>query len=121
MEIEMKPTSVEKVKEFDDLVIYKTNCECGDHVLTFTLEFEKDLPWLTLCLNMSTPYHYRYYRESWYSHLFYRFYNSIRLFFGYPMEYEDSFLFKDEQHIQDFIDALKDGIEHVKSKKKNFG
>ena len=111
-------TSIEKIKEYDDLIIYKTNCDCGDHVLTFTLEFKRDLHWLTLYTHMQTPYHYRYYCESWYSRLFYRFINSIKLFLGYPMEYEDYFLFKDEQHIQDFIDALNEGIEHIKSKNK---
>jgi len=111
-------TTIEKVKEFDDLVIYETNCECGDHVLTFILEFEKNLPWLTLYSNMATPYHYRYYGEPWYSRLFYRFFNSIKLFMGYPIEYEDEFLFRDEQHIQDFIDALHEGIKHIKEKNK---
>ena len=46
----MKPSMVEKSKEFDDCIIYKTSCEClsNDHNLTIFLEKFKDTEQLSM-------------------------------------------------------------------------
>jgi len=46
----VKPSMVEKSKEFDDCIIYKTSCEClsNDHNLTIFLEKFKDTEQLSM-------------------------------------------------------------------------
>ena len=108
--------NVMKTMEFDNEVFYRVSCGCGDneHGTTIHFEIEEDVPH-TVFLNF-------YKKVAWCSNwgdlnLFEQIWQRIKtsaimLFTGY-IDLEESFII-DMDNIDGFIEALKEGKEHMK-------
>ena len=114
-------TSIEKWEQWDDCTIYKTSCSCGMHEISFWVgvsEMCEEVYDLTLNMKVASTYPYTWpSSKKWYRRILCRIKGALQLLFYDNIVYEESFIFNGEQHIQDFIDALNEGIEHIKKKK----
>jgi hypothetical protein len=105
------------IDEWGDSVFYQVACSCGSPDCNLLLELEHD-PKFAEHLDLTI------YRDLiWSSHfrkncLWARIKGALTLLFKGRLEVAESFGLRGEEHIRSFIDALEDGIERVKEKKK---
>lgn len=106
---------ISKTSEYDDSVIYKaqSSCHCCD--MDIIMEIEEDLNELEISfhkkIGISSEYDLNWFKEVW---------NQIKLgfkvlFTGYS-EMIGSFYFQDEEQINDFVEALSEGMRKLKNK-----
>lgn len=105
-----------KLHEFEDSVFYRAACCCGNEKCDLTLELERDEDIDNMIfLNM---YKNLYWSSHWGSNnCLFNFWLRIKaalrvLFTGY-IKVEESFIFKGEEQINDFLDALKKGLDYL--------
>lgn len=116
--------------------IFRTSCDCEapEHVLTLRLYLEEYLPkkelepelilWMTQ--NIEVIFDHYTLSDNWFKiawarvvRYYQRFKGCIKLFFTGYLEAEGCFICQGEDHIQDIIDALKEGREElIKEKDK---
>ena len=117
----MISNKVMKTEEFDDSIYYRLPCSCGsdDHDVTLEFEHDKKFPGM-LFLNM-------YKDLSWSSYwgdvnifqiIWRRIKISLRILFVGYIEVQESFIFKGEDHIDAFIEALHEGKLLMRNKTK---
>lgn len=113
----MISNKVMKVHEFNDAIFYRVACECGDEDCDLTLELEKDKDFDFIFLNMFKKLRWSSYwgRDKWYQKLWKRITGSMTLLFKGWVEVEEAFVFKDQEHIESFISALREGQEKMKA------
>jgi len=117
----VKPVlGVMKIGEFDDAILYRVACDCAGHEHDVTIEIEKDddtgYVFLTFHKNILWCWWVNNGVIGWLENKWRRFKAAMKLMFTGWIELEESFLLKDPEHIQNFIDALREGLEKVKSK-----
>ena len=118
----MISNKVMKTEEFDESVYYRLPCSCGskDHDVTLEFECDKKIPGM-IFLNMYKDLgwsSYWGYNDNFFTRFLSRIKTAFRiLFIGY-IEVEESFILKGEDHIDAFIEALKEGKRLMKEKGK---
>jgi hypothetical protein len=115
--------------EFKDAIFYRVACDCGDERCDLTLTLELDEHGI-IFLNIYKKLRASSYWGNYWNHFdFIRvFWNKIKMTFkiwtqGY-IEVEESTVFQNEDHIENFIKALEEGIvylqnAHSKNNKNN--
>jgi len=107
---------VMKLNEFENSVWYRAACSCGDERCDLTLELEKDEEISSMIfLNM---YKNLYWSSHWKSdnklfNLWLRIKVAAKVLFTGYIKIEESFIFKGEEQIDDFMDALKEGRDYL--------
>lgn len=107
------------VKEYDDSVYYKATCDClsNECIHTISLDYQRDTNTISMDLYAKVGTYDSWYEDVWYYpvvKLYKRIDKALRiLFLGY-IEVENSFFFGDEEKIQDYINALQEGLEKMK-------
>lgn len=104
-----------ELHKFGDAIYYRAACSCGDDKCDLTLELEKDKKCGMIFLNM---YKNLYWSSHWQSDNFFknmwiRVKAALKmLFIGY-VKIEESFIFKGDEQIDAFLNALKEGREYL--------
>lgn len=109
-----------KTEEFEDSIYYRAACDCGskDHDILIEIELDKKIPDVVF-LN--------FYKDvCWCSNwgnlnFFQRWIKKIKavfrmIFTGY-IELEESFIFRGEEHIKEFIEGLNEALRKIQDKK----
>jgi hypothetical protein len=108
-----------KTEEFDDSVYYRLPCSCGskDHDVTLEFEHDKDIPDM-LFLNMYKDLAWSSYwgDTNFFQRIWRRIKTALRILFVGFIEVEESFILRGEDHIDAFIEALKEGKRLMKTK-----
>lgn len=116
----MTSKNICKTHEFDKSVFYKAHCSCSseNHTQTLVLDVEDEQLYLRI-------YHKVFCAAFWcpinFNQILKDFYIRLKLAYqiltkGY-VEYEGEFIFEDETSIQDYINALQEGLNKIKSNK----
>jgi hypothetical protein len=116
-------SNLEKVAEYDDMVMYKTSCSCLDDDCTLTLDIEyvKELDSTILSI---------YQKQNWYSkeekfkNIWARIKAGLKIIFTGWLETNSSFIFRDEEHVKDFAQTILDEttrISNISKIKKTMG
>lgn len=125
----MTSNNICKVAEFDDAVFYKATCSCqsDDHTQTLVLEHDPEMCDITLSIysEVYSNNFWKYY-DTWFARIGYWFvdkwirvkFATFMLFHGY-IKVENSFIFRNEAAVVDYIQALTDGLEKVRIAKLN--
>ena len=107
-----------KVVDVKGSVFYTIVCDCLSPEHNMEIEFEFNDGIIELFL-YKTLYWKDYYRNfSWYCKYWKRISAAFRLLFGGYVEMQGDFLLQKEEHIDSFIDALKEGKKKVISWRK---
>ena len=117
------------VHENEDYKIYRAACDCISHECDMTIELEICPPTNFLILSLdkklkwSSQWSYDYERPiySWFVDKWKRITVALKILFTGYIEVEDSFLMKDNDHIDAFIDAIRNGQQLLNERvaKKN--
>ena len=94
---------------------YRAACSCGDEGCDLTLELEKDKECSMIFLNM---YKNLYWSSHWKSDNFFknkwiRIKAALKMLFTGYVKIEESFIFKGDEQIDAFLNALKEGREYL--------
>jgi hypothetical protein len=105
-----------KIWEHKDMIHYKSICACtaDEHTQTICLEYDKSFNGIILYLYQTFRIK-EYWKGPWYKNWIRRVKYSLQIIFKGTIELESDFLFRNEEHIQDYINALSEGIEKIKS------
>lgn len=109
----------ELLKDYDNLKIFRTSCDCMDPNcnLTCDLEFDKTLNMLVLTyyteLKLSEQFNLNFFRRC-----ILKIKTCLKIIFDMPVEYQTEFIFKGEKHIQDYANLLNSLSEEIKQNKK---
>jgi hypothetical protein len=106
------PNNIEQIRNDSQSAIYKTSCHCNDseHDLTIWIDKPDDIFETTIFFNVCGPYPYTWKGETWLKRLWKRIYWSLRILFTGHAVFQEAFIFRDKNHVQDFIDALQEAI-----------
>lgn len=111
---------VEKVKEFEDAVWYKTTCDCGADEMSIWIEEEKIDDKSIIVMS----FHYRCgFYDSWTKTYLQRIWQRIKvccyiLWHG-DYELEGTFMFRGEEHIRGVVEALKESADKLSKRGKD--
>jgi hypothetical protein len=110
-----------KLSEYEDAIYYRAACACTDPQCDLSLELEIDKEFDMIFLNMYEDLYYASYWKSdnWFIDKWYRIKGAVKLLFTGRIKVENSFIFQGEDQINDFLSALKQGMEQLKINKKN--
>lgn len=106
------------MKDFGDSVFYKVDCGCGcdDGMLTIELEYEDDMFFMNFYKKIAWNAEWK---TKWFGQ---RIWKRIKvafkvLFTGY-FELEESFIFDDEEHVNNFILAIAEGRVRLENSRR---
>lgn len=120
-----KNDQFEKVSDFGDFVIYKTNCDCMDdnHQLTILIQYNQEQ--LEANLYFKTILHDPFVfngKDSrfvlFFKNLFWRITNALKIFLLGEIILDEAFIFRGKEHLQEFGQALIDISEKVETEYK---
>lgn len=102
-------------------VVYKTTCKCWhpEHDLVVELELEEDMNTISAMFYVNCTLETRWGPGTWLSRFWLRIKNCLRLLFCGKIKMDQEFIFRGEDHINGFCDALRDGINKLSNEKKN--
>lgn len=118
---------VMKVHEFSDSIYYQIACDCGADTCNTTLEFEidKNIPEL-LFINIykdlvwASQWNVDYTKWTWrFVDYWKRIKCALRVLFTGYIKVEESFIIRGGDHIDNFINALKEGKEKLENMRKS--
>lgn len=114
---------VMKTNEFEDSVYYRATCSCGsdEHDITIEFEIDKDIDHMIFLNFYKKVYWSANWKsnDNWFKNILFRIKGAFKiLFFGY-LELQEDFILEGEEHIDSFINALKEGKEYLKLKQNN--
>ncbi len=105
---------IEELQSDKNYIYYKTTCSCQSHDMTLCLEHDKEINILTLYTKVTGPAPYYYKNDPWHKSLWNRIKCASKILFNGEIDYQEEFIFRGEQHIQDFIQALQEGLIRIK-------
>ena len=110
-----------KLDEYENSIYYRAACSCTDSRCDLSLDLELDKELDMIFLNMYEDLYYASYWKSdnWFIDKWYRIKGAVKLLFTGRIKVEDSFIFQGEEQINDFVNAIKQGMEQLKINKKN--
>jgi len=109
-----------KIDEFDYSVFYRVACGCGskNHDFELWLEYDEKLNDITLMIEKTLYWKHHYELSPWYERIYKRLFAGLKLIFGGYLEMQADVLFMDKKHIEDFIEALQEGIIKIEKQKE---
>lgn len=112
--------TVEKIIEDENSVYYRTTCGCGssEHDIHLVLEYDGRISDITLSMELFTDTGYIWEHLNWFGRLARRLKEVLRLLFFGRIDFCGEFIFRDEEHVRDFMDALKEGLEKMRKVKE---
>ena len=105
----------------DTSVWYKTSCACGanEHDCTIVVESDKEHPLDVHMVFYKTISWADYYgKDNFIARMVKRVQCALKVLFTGYIELEDEFLFHNEEHINNFIEAMQEGKETVRGVEK---
>lgn len=118
------------IYEDNDTIIYRSSCDCGDKNddLVLTINVDNNYDTLNICMTGNLTYsddficyacnflvrgigHFRNFIK--------RIKGAIKLIFTGKLEQEYEFIFSDEKHVNEFLNAIREGMDNLKSKMKS--
>ena len=111
----MTSYNIMKLKEFDDSVFYRAACDCTskDHDITLMLS-KDDSDSIDLVLFMDVRFH-SWWNMNWFKIQWLKFKWILKLIFTGRIEMEGDFIFQGKEHIQEFINALNEGMDKLEN------
>jgi len=108
-----------QTEDFGDSVFYRATCACGidDHDLALILEFDEDLPDMVTLVMFKDLVYASYWEDSLWGRFKKRILGTLRMLFTGYIKVEESFIFQGERQIDEFINALQEGMEKIKKVK----
>jgi hypothetical protein len=105
-----------KTAEYEDSVVYKAICACTDsyHDQTLWVEYNKEVNHLELTIYSDLIYP-DWDEDTWLKKIWKRVKTASKLLFTGEIEISSSFLFDKKESIQDYIKALKEGMNKVEN------
>lgn len=115
----MTSENICKVSEYEDSIFYKAHCNCmsPEHEHCLELSYENhggENKEICLTLYSDLAY-YDIYGCKWYQKFWKRIKIAFSLLIGGHPEIHDCFLFNGEKAVEDYIKALQEGLEKLKS------
>lgn len=111
---------IAKIEEYNSAIFYRALCPCGssEHDYTIWLEYDKEINDITMyiCKKMYWSGHFKVY--SFLTRILKRIKSSMVLLFGGYLEVESDILFSNSKQIEDFIGALKEGMDKLNKEEK---
>lgn len=118
------PSNIEEIASFDDETkVWRTTCRCmGDDEITFMVSNDDDHPevylemWTKSSSRFTAPYlpfWKRPFVEFWY-----RLKAAFKLVFKGYVEVDTAFLFRGEEHIDEFVDTIKTHKDYLVENKE---
>ena len=108
----MDSKNVEIVADDKNYVSFKTSCQCFSDRHTVTVMVYKESYGIDVSLWFKTIWNDDLYAP-WYRRFYNRLKTAIKMLFTGEFTTEDEFLFRNKEHIQEFIDTLEKAIEQV--------
>ncbi len=107
---------VMKTHDFDKSVFYRVACDCTepDHDMTIEMEIDNDFPNIGLHIYAKLESSVYWGGSNWFERQWKRIKYSMSLLFKGWIEVEQEFLFINDEHISNFIEALEDGREKMR-------
>ena len=113
----MISNKVMKTDEFKDGIYYKADCDCGcdEHIVTIEMEFDKEFNDIALNFYKKISWSSHYGDYNWFQRIWNQLKAATKILFTGWIELEESFLIRDEEHINAFIEALEEGKRKLKT------
>lgn len=110
---------VSVLKEYDNLIFYRLNCDClnEDCDITFTLEYDKEFGSVELQFYTDLEWTSYWGNDNWFIRQWKKIKYSFRLLFKGHIKLENQLLIQDEQHLKDFLNALEEGCKKLREYK----
>lgn len=104
-----------KQKEYDDMILYKAHCECGDdnHTQTLILEYDDHVDMITM--SISGKIVAGVYNRYWIARFFKRIWLSLKMLFTGHLEAEGSVLISGADNIEHMHHGLLRGFNKMKN------
>jgi hypothetical protein len=103
--------------EFENDIFYTVACHCGAKECSLELELEHDTKINDITLRIYTDLQWRAYWGT--NNIFQEFWKRItgacRMFFTGKIKVYDELLIQNQEHMQSFIDALKEGKQKLET------
>ena len=102
---------MEKLCEYEDYIVYRTNCSCSSrsHAIDLCVENDEGL----VSIWMEGEFHYKRYSSLW-ARIFYRIIDAIEILFGGNIKMEAEFYFRDEEHVKEMIECIENSLKKLK-------
>jgi len=108
--------------QFENSIWYKVDCACGcDDNCNIELEYDPDINMIFLNFYKDVSYNWWDEKEgffNWFKNISIRFKKSMKLLFTGNLEMNENFILQDIDQINNFIEALQEGVEYCKEEKK---
>ena len=106
------------------MIGYRVDCACGDHEHSSHIDIEYDQELNDIQLVFYKTVHYEYWNENdgffyWFKNIWVRIKKATKLIFTGDIEMSESFMLIGEDHINNFIEAMQEGLEHCNEYIKN--
>jgi len=114
---------VMKTNKFEDSVYYRVACSCNseEHDVILELEIDEDIDNMIFLNFWKKIYWSANWKsnDNWFRNILFRIKGALKiLFFGY-LEFQEDFILEGEEHIDSFINALKEGKQFIKNKNRS--
>jgi len=113
----MTTNKVMKIHEFEDAVYYRASCDCGASHCDLTIELERDKEVDMIFMNMYKDVHWCSYwqADGFFKETWVKIKAALRILFNGHIKVEESFIFKGDDHIDAFLNAIKEGRDYLKN------
>jgi len=106
-----------KMSEGDSYVFYRLSCSCGDSEDDIDLELSHDDDIFEMVnIDMYGDFKWCYCNDPFHVRMWKRITGSLRLLFTGHVEMHHGLIIQGEDHINDFIVALEEGLDKIKQK-----
>lgn len=112
---------VMKTDEFEDAIFYRTACSCGGHDHDITVELEWDKKVKMVFMNFYKKLAWCAYwgvGNNWFKSQWKKLQAIYKIIFHGYIEIEESLIFQDPEHIENFMKALEEGRKKLEEKYK---
>jgi len=107
-------------QEYDDFVMYRTMCDCGenDHDVSISFGYDESINMIELYFYKELYYSSHWGSSRWYGKLWKKIKGATKLLFTGYIEVEESFLIRDLDQIDNIITAFIEGRRKIATKQE---
>ncbi|MFA5732023.1 MAG: hypothetical protein WC934_08465 [Acidithiobacillus sp.] len=111
---------VQRTGKWPDSIWYNTKCYCEDNEIDLHFQYDNNIEMVTIYfVSTHMPYYINVRKEknviiNFIKTFYERLKCAIKIIQGDPIKFDEEFIFRDIDHVKDFITALQEGIEYMK-------
>ena len=103
--------AIERITNDSKDAVFKTSCLCSSDEHDLTIWIDKDEGFATeIFFNVIGPYPYSWCEDNPLITFWHRIKGALRILFTGRIVYQECFMFRDKEHVQDFVNALQEVI-----------